>query len=84
MDKKLINITGELMDFLSSKIHSGVHKVEKKVDNYKQLRDLEIQFLQFGIKTYEHFLESDKIPSELASVFSDLKTKINLFENSKS
>ena len=82
MDKKLKNIAGTMIDFFGSKLHSGVQQVEKKVDHYKQLRDLESEFLDFGIKSYDFFTNSSDIPNELVNEFNRLKASITEFEDS--
>ncbi|MCB0280255.1 MAG: hypothetical protein KDD94_12165 [Calditrichaeota bacterium] len=80
MEKNVRNIAGTLIEFLAIKLKTGVNRIEKKVDHYKQLRDLEIEFMQFGIQCYELFSRNKDIPPEVIDYYSSLEERIKEFE----
>ena len=81
MDPNQISKVGKIVLSSSEKlVRSIFNKISDKVENIKELSEVEHALLKFGIEAFDYFEKNDEIPQELEGDFIDLKRRIDNME----
>ncbi len=82
MDQNQLSKMGKIVLQSSEKaVKSIFNKVSEKVENIKELSEVEQALLKFGIEAFDYFEQRDEIPQELENDFIELKRRIDNMEN---